>query len=255
MIRQLFREILISISDLRKVIQERSKATHKCTDAVQRHQPPSPEISSIPDIVETIGKDYRKSKGTEESYHQKTFWVSVIGVVVVAAYTTVTFWQGCSSRDLEIIANKTFEAANRPYVGINGVGVNHIGKNASGDIVVSQTRTKETVALNVTPQIKNFGPVSGTNFRGNWRVFIAGVEQPHWNIPNRPTTIFPSQVIYITGQVRPPEYPGVMSGEKVLAFEMTIEYDGPSSHYRECNRFQYDPPTNSFFNLGPICID
>jgi hypothetical protein len=200
------------------------------------------------DLVDDLRKQQQTYHEENTAQQRKQYFWTKVAAGLILLYTLFSGWQVKIARD-------TFNAANRPYVGVGGVGVNHIGKNASGEIVVSQTRTKETVALNVTPQIKNFGLVPGTNFFGKWRVFIAGVEQPHWEIPNRPTTIFPTQTIYITGQVRPPEYPGVMSGEKVLAFEMTIEYDGPSSHYKECNRFQYDPPTNSFFNLGPICID
>ncbi len=41
-----------------------------------------------------------------------------------------------------------------------------------------------------------------------------------------------------------------MSRMKPLVIKITVEYDGPSGHYKECEKNQFDPDVNGFFNLG-----
>jgi len=46
------------------------------------------------------------------------------------------------------------------------------------------------------------------------------------------------------------DYREVMTGQKTLTAEITIEYDGPSAHYKESTKGQYDPLLNMFMVLG-----
>jgi hypothetical protein len=68
------------------------------------------------------------------------------------------------------------------------------------------------------------------------------VARDTFNAANRP---------YV-GVIGSHDYPAITSGEKTLAIEVTVEYDGPSGHYKESNKQQYSPDVNAFLNLGPI---
>lgn len=157
-----------------------------------------------------------------------------------------------AERNLQV-ARDTFNAANRPYVGVNAVGVIHAGTHEVGEPVSSKIQTKETTNLNFEVETKNFGLVPGINYFHSWRMFVDGVPQPGHGIPDRPKTIFPGQSLWLKGGVGSRDYPVIMSGEKMLVIEVTVEYDGPSGHYKECNKLQYAPNVNAFMNLGPMC--
>jgi hypothetical protein len=252
MIGKLFRNIITSVSDLREIIQKHKQATHKSANAIQKQQTP-PEISSLLNTVKAISSDYRTSQQSQESYHKKTLWVSVAGVLVVAAYTTVALWQGCSTRNLVTIANKTFEAANRPYVGVSKIDVAPVEIRPTVAPNTNQPQTTEPNMLFFHVEIKNFGPVPGTNFLVRWRILLSGINQPFDKIPELPSTIFPTQPVSLFGHAGRRDYPAIMSGEKTLAVEVTIEYEGPSGHYKECSKHQYDSRFNAFLDLGPMC--
>lgn len=183
------------------------------------------------------------------SLEQRKFKVECATLFLLFMYTAVAGWNLQVARD-------TFNAANRPYVGVNEVDVAPVGKQPTGKPVMSGTKTKETNALVFRAQIKNFGPVPGTNFLARWRIFVAGVQRlGQKKVPDLPSTIFPSQSFYLKGGITGPDYPAIISGEKTLTIEVTVEYDGPSGHYKECNKNQYAPDINAFLNLGPMCTN
>ena len=65
--------------------------------------------------------------------------------------------------------------------------------------------------------------------------------------------MFPGQVIHLNGYIGVWSYPFVMNGTQALSFELTIEYDGPSGHYKECQKEVFDKDLHTFMNLGPQC--
>jgi hypothetical protein len=174
--------------------------------------------------------------------HTAKFWVELVALIVVCLYTHYASQQADAAL-----------TANRPYVGVNGLEISHVGKSASGQVISSPVRTDETSVLHYAAQIKNFGPVPGTNCVATWKIFVAGVEQYSERLPDRPYTIFPGQPVRLSAVIGTRDYPAVMSEEKALEVEVTVEYDGPSNHYKECAKYQYTPEFNDFLNLGPLC--
>ena len=70
------------------------------------------------------------------------------------------------------------------------------------------------------------------------------------SIPDRPSTLFPNQSVFLTGKIGRLDYPMVMNGTKPLMLEIFGSYDGPSGHYEYYEKEQFAPNYNAFFNLG-----
>ena len=70
-----------------------------------------------------LAEKHEAANHEQDSWNRKKFRVELATAILLLIYTTIAAWQGCLSRNLVITANKTFEAANRPYVGLDGVGV------------------------------------------------------------------------------------------------------------------------------------
>lgn len=63
-------------------------------------------------------------------------------------------------------------------------------------------------------------------------------------------TVFPTQQLFIKGQISDSKYRPVVTGEMPLVIEATVEYDGPSGHYKECVKEQFATEHTAFYNLG-----
>ncbi len=176
------------------------------------------------------------------------FWLEVSAIVGLAVYTSIA---GCQAR----IAHDTYVAANRPYVGVEGIKVMYLGKwDGVHPRNMTEIPASDTELMDFRAQIKNFGPVPSINSRVNWRIFMNGVEEKiEKTIPDSPFKIFPAQIVYLSGQIGTADYPLLMNGRKTLAVEVTVEYDGPSVHDKECTKQQFAPNLNAFYDLGPRC--
>src|SRR5207245_2523613 len=150
------------------------------------------------------------------------------------------------------IARDTFNATNRPYVGVNFITLSYASSDSAGHPKFEQTPTSgaDVVAINIRADIKNFGPVPGRNFRADWKVFFGGKEEPgDKKIPDTPSTIYPTQSAYLEMIIRGEEYKALAAG-KQLKLDITVEYDGPSGHYKECQEHQYAHTAYAFMMLG-----
>lgn len=176
---------------------------------------------------------------------QKKFAVECATLIALFVYTTIA---GCNLK----VANDTFNAANRPYVGTD-VFVRFLSIGKNGTRTVTPQPTKDTVDMEINGRAKNWGPVPGTNFVGDWNVLVAGVQMQGQKIPSAPVTIFPTQDKLLFGDLGSGNYPFITNGTKTLIVEMTVKYDGPSGHYDYCEKYQYAPDVAAFADLGPIC--
>ena len=149
------------------------------------------------------------------------------------------------------IAERTFVAANRPYIGIEYIGVGF----AKEDGTLQIKPTKETSVLGVRVEIKNFGPVPGTSYTGDWKVWVGGRKRPGTKVPDRPFTMFPTESLSLQGAIPNPEYREIMSGAKKLIIEVETSYNGPSGHYEQCEKHQFGPDNLAFMNLGACTHD
>lgn len=185
--------------------------------------------------------------------------IAVFTVLIFLTYVTSNYflWQ---QRNAMLESNKisraVFSAANRPYVGINGENVFHIQRDANGKTVAvnSERPTGKENALAFRVEIKNFGPVPGLSFHHKVRFTVGGIEASVEKVPDIPTTIFPGQLVYVSGNVwNAADYNAIMAGNKVMEYEITIWYEGPGASYMDCEKHQYKPKFNAFISLGMSC--
>jgi len=170
-------------------------------------------------------------------------------LLAVVVYAGLTAWQVCLTRNLVIISQKTFNAANRPYIGVNTFTTQYAWESDDGNFHVTSTPTTKSDRMDFIAEIKNFGPVPGTNYSGNWRVFVGDKEMVgNKKIPDQGITFFPGEMLYLRAGLRGADYQDIMRGNKRLTIDVLIEYDGPSGHYKECQKNQFQE--QRFIDLG-----
>jgi len=215
------------------------------------------DISVRGQIETHLPPDLRDKQDTErkedKTHKKKDYRVSLLTLIAVAIYAGLTFWQGCLTRNLVLVSQRTYDASQRPYVGINVIRPQYLWIDAAGVASFEEPRPKEPAnGLQVEVEFKNFGPVPGSNFIAKWKVYVGNTEAQMNSMPTTPTTIFPSQLYYLKGSFAGPEYQSVLRGEKILHFTVNIKYSGPGGDYGiDCTARQYSPDLNGFFDLGP----
>lgn len=176
-------------------------------------------------------------------------WISGAGAFIAACALVGLLWYAS-------ISKATYEAAERPYVGVNGFAVNYSPDKITDPKQVGPVPTSETTRVAFRAEIKNFGPVPGTEFQPDWKAFLNGVEiisRP--KIPDYPSIIFPSESVYLSGEIFGKDYSAVQAGEKTLTIQILIKYSGPSGTYKSCEKAQYVPDMSAVANLGEKCTD
>jgi hypothetical protein len=188
----------------------------------------------------------------EERSH---FW-NVVTTVGVWAYTLLTAiimiinvlqWQ--TGKDNLQVAKNTFDAAERPYVGVSDVGVAFYKADGGATTDASQATMAKFVV-----ELKNFGPVPATNYFSEWHAYIDGVKMlmKRTAPDDGHTTIFPGGHTDLWYRVDGVDFLDIQQKRKILRFEIPFSYDGPGHHYTGCEVDQYNPPNNEFL-LGPSC--
>jgi hypothetical protein len=154
------------------------------------------------------------------------------------------------------IARDTYNAANRPYLGVNEVLVTHAERGPDSSTVFRGTPTTKTQMMSVRVVIKNFGTAPALNRHAGWRVFIGGVEQQTTLIPDTPSTQFPGELNSFVGYTFGQQYLDiVIRRTKTLIVQITVSYEWPGNHQQtECTKMQYAPDTNDFLDLGACTI-
>lgn len=247
-------------------MSKKSKRQKQQKAASHEHGKGGNKLEGKPDHIAISGKietdfppklieKYDATSNKQDSWDRKKFRAEICTIILLFAYTSIALWQGCSTRELVVTANRTFEAANRPYVGLDGFEFAYFVKNSEGKFIKTEfPSTADLMSFNA--QIKNFGPVPGTNFKATWKVFFDAVHQQGIPaVPNRPSTIFPTQGMHLNGSIGGDNYQKIRSGKIILTIEVTVEYDGPSAHYKECTKEQYSHQIGAWFELGPLCSE
>ena len=154
---------------------------------------------------------------------------------VVNLFVSIGLW--VSTKDSVDVARNVFEAANRPYVGLDAFNV----KN---------DREKKNIYF--AAEVKNFGTSPAEQADVRWEMLFNGVIQPSTGIPANMSTLFPSQqprVLYAGIGTKSYEY--IMSRQITLTFILRASYNGPADKsYRYCNKGQYDPHIDKILDLG-----
>lgn len=158
-----------------------------------------------------------------------------------------------AAKQANTISKTASDLAYRPYVGINDIVIAFVPHKVKSLNQITAMPTPETTVFDYRAELKNFGPVPGSNFRGSWRIFLSGVEQTSSGYPDMPATIFPGQSKFLSGQIGHNDYPALQRGEKVLILEISVDYTGPSGEYHYCEKERYAPEYRAFLSLGEDC--
>jgi hypothetical protein len=168
------------------------------------------------------------------------FWIEVIALAVLCLYTYYANQQASAAL-----------TANRPYVGVETVKARYTYPGVGDSSKQPTSPTEKPIGLVFEAQIKNFGPVPGTNFKTDGKPYFNGEPFPNIEIPSKPSTLFPTQIVFVTGVIMGDRFKALQQQQATLLFDVTIEYNGPGGHYKECTEYRYSPELQGFFDLGP----
>ena len=180
------------------------------------------------------------------------WWLNVIsgvaGGIAFLAFAAFVYYAGLV-RDSNRIAKTSGDLAYRPYIGVDQIVVRFY--QGETDTTGTVEPTAQTTWMGITVQVKNFGPVPGTNYVSEIHTFIGDTEIPSTKVADKPATFFPGQVFSPGGGLTPLGYKVVSHGEKLLTMYVKVSYDGPTGHTEECEKDQYLPNVSRFAKLGP----
>jgi hypothetical protein len=208
------------------------------------------QVDLHPDVKQADAAKEKKNDSREST--KRILEVSTL--LAVLLYSSLTWWQGCMTRKLVKTAQDTFETSNRPYVGLSGFSVKHMGLDSNGRQFLEDSKTDRTTSMVFRAAVKNYGTIPGENFFVNIDFRIDGAKYGVLLVPSPHTEIYPSEVRFVQDGIVEDRYSAVMQGNAIAQFNLTISYDGPGhKRYGDCTRFQYLPSINDFGGLGAIC--
>jgi len=197
----------------------------------------------------------RDAEHTEDDRKEKnrftvTIVVQVLTLIAVIVYAGLTARQASLTRKIVEVSQKTYDASERPYVGVNHLTVIYISHDKTGD-KTSSMRISQTYGFDFTAEIKNFGPVPGTDFEATWKIFINDIYNPGKpKIEDTASMLFPGEAVLLGASIRNDSYFRLINGSDVLNLEISIAYGGPAGRYHECERKQFSPDVGAFISLG-----
>lgn len=182
----------------------------------------------------------------------KKSWLDIATFVVVSFYAAITFWQGCLTQKIVKTEQATYEASERPYVGVSNVTVVLMGPSADGTL--HQTSPQSATQLQFAIVAKNFGNVPAENFQSKIDMRRNGNPVEGWTLPSRPAQFFPSEPYAIANVTIPKDsYIEILSGAIILQADVYLSYERGDKRYEYCERLQYEPNNARFVNLGAKC--
>ena len=187
---------------------------------------------------------------------EKNWWdkfkpfVECTGLILLAVYTGCTIRIFYANRDSADIAKKTYAAQERPYVGVDSVGVLYGSLDAKGKLTTNNSYFADATQLEIHADIKNFGPVPGTNFNSEWAFFIDDQRWDATKLPEFGKIIFPNQAVRLMGGITGALFQKVVRDQAKVEIEVRISYDGPSEHYDYCTLRRFLAPPGQFMDLG-----
>lgn len=197
--------------------------------------------------------DYHTGQEDNKSHNKQVRLVSWLTFAAVVVYAALTAWQGCETRKLVKTAQDTYDAADRPYLGINGITANYVAVK-DGSVVNLGKSSTGAVAVAFTIEIKNFGQVPAENFRNDSDAVLAGKEISG-TIPTgtKGGEVFPSESVYFPGHLGPPYYSDVISKKSTLLIRVHLSYSYASKKYEHCEKEIFNPDVGVFESLGVDC--
>ena len=167
-----------------------------------------------------------------------------LATVVIAAATVVNLivsgliWS--ATRNAAKIAEASFKAGNRAYIGLAGANIK----------IDSNKRF-----LDYEFVVKNFGNVP-TKAVIRWSLYLDGKHQPGTHDPSPEATLFPGSMKHLLGGARAELFDSLMSGATKLDIHLYASYKGiDGENYEYCENNFYDPSANQFSPGGACSAD
>jgi hypothetical protein len=168
----------------------------------------------------------------------------------IAFLALVAFsYYACLVRQSNTIAKAASDLAYRPYIGVDTMPVTYIEFGPKGEVSLSKNITDRTRNMIIGAEIKNFGPVPGTQFTSSWRVWIGGREQPMRRFSDAPSTLYPTETVAFKATTGETVCRSILNGTDLVT-EVTVDYTGPNGRYHECVKEQFEKSGAAFLNLG-----
>lgn len=165
--------------------------------------------------------------------------------------------QASETQSLVKTAQATYEAAERPYVGIYDAAatISAPGPDSASNGLLNITKiVKGSVQLNVGVIIKNYGVVPANNMQPFPDFRINGKKIEGSLIDRNPTELFPGETLQVTTLLIPgKEYQSLLNGKSILEGEIRVTYEYASIKYKYCERMQYYAAAAEMTNLGNKC--
>lgn len=140
------------------------------------------------------------------------------------------------SWQLSRTSQRAVDLANRPYIGLEGIGV-HVDEDAR--------------RIDFNAMEKNFGTIPGGDFDLGWTVTSNGKTLPSDGAGTKPDTLFPGQGAVLAASMKGPYYQRILTGQDVIEFQVRATYTGPDGHYSDCVKARFVPEARAVENLGP----
>lgn len=188
----------------------------------------------------------RKSRSSNVSINQteRNFakWTMIATVVIslsTVANVVISGFLWKSTKNQSEYTRYIFETSQRPYVGFfsTSIFLNSNSKNLLYYLHFVNTGSipAQNVLIDVESHVNN------------------NKLQPVGEIP-KPTIIFPQGRILRRGGISGDQFDLVIRGTSVLRVDSTVTYQGPKGSRYTCKQsVQYDPTSNTFFDLGATC--
>jgi hypothetical protein len=203
--------------------------------------------------------DLAKKKETadekKESREKRKFIVECVTMGLVAIYASLTAWQGCESSQLVRTAQDTYNAVDRPYVGIGGLDVFLLQREPDGQLSVIRDSLKRGHAnqMSFSIDVKNFGSVPALDVVTHIDARDNGSPISVEGVPDKGSELFPGNSFSMGGMAGFNVYPAIASGKSIFQFDLHISYNYAHQSYQYCVREQYSPQYVKFMNLGDMC--
>ena len=159
-------------------------------------------------LQEEFLRQQRSSQYDANSSSKRHLIVTWLTFFAVLIYAALTAWLGFLTKDLVNTSQKTYKAASRPYVGVDGIPVTFRSVDDKGKNYLSTIPTPKTDMIMFQPVVKNFGTVPSTNTLMNVEIFENDVELPFTKYPDNPTTLFPGETVVIPQRIGRNDYSG-----------------------------------------------
>lgn len=200
------------------------------------------------------GKKSEKDQNTTKN--NKPNGLDIFNSIVATLTLLAVIYYACIAHSQLTTMQYANALTVRPYIGQNDIVVRYISRDTGKGNAAANTTipTSDTVGLGVIAEIKNFGPVPGIEFSATWRWFIDGNEKPSTSFASTPSTLFPGQITGLKGSMGGQDYKTVMSNGHTFIIQVTIRYDGPTGHDEQCDKSQFNPAVNGFFDLGKCTL-